>query len=110
MKTRVFSTWSLGLVLIVLSLAVGCLQQAANSPEISKSTKKAGTEPDATTQTTADEDFALAEPTPEAEPSDAPAKPVSREKTIPPSIRPTSPLAEVITLADSGVDERVMLE
>src|SRR5438876_206923 len=72
MKTRVFSTWSLGLVLIVLTLAVGCLQQAANSPEISKSTKEAGTEPDASTQTTADEDLALAEPTPEAEPSDAP--------------------------------------
>jgi hypothetical protein len=41
--------------------------------------------------------------------TDAPAKLVSTEKPLPPSIRPSGPVAEVVKLANSGLDESVML-
>src|SRR5439155_10241002 len=50
-----------------------------------------------------------AEPTVETGISDAPAKPISTEKPPPPEIHPTPALSETIRLADSGVDESVLL-
>jgi hypothetical protein len=41
--------------------------------------------------------------------TDAPARLVSPEKPIPVNIRPSSPVAEVIKLANSGLDQTVML-
>jgi hypothetical protein len=40
---------------------------------------------------------------------DAPAKPISTAKPLPPAVKPTAPVAEVLKLADSGVEEGVML-
>jgi hypothetical protein len=47
--------------------------------------------------------------TPALADTDAPAKLVSTEKPLPPSIRPSGPVAEVVKLANSGLDESVML-
>ncbi len=41
--------------------------------------------------------------------AEAPAEFVSGERPLPPNIRPTSPVAELIKLADSGVNEGVMM-
>jgi hypothetical protein len=41
--------------------------------------------------------------------ANAPAQPVSTERSLPPNIRPSVPLTEVIRLAESGVAEGVML-
>ncbi len=110
MRSPVVGKWNLGLALLVLPLAAGCLQQAASSPEISPSTVKAETQPEATLQTAANEDGASsAESIAEADLSNAAAKAVLTEQTLPPTIRPGSPLAEVVKLADSGVDESVVL-
>src|SRR5207249_6798213 len=41
--------------------------------------------------------------------SEAPAKPISTEKPLPANLHPTGALSEMIRLAESGVDEGVML-
>jgi hypothetical protein len=45
----------------------------------------------------------------EAALAEAATKPISTEKPLPASIKPTGPLSEVIRLANSGVDESVMM-
>jgi hypothetical protein len=40
---------------------------------------------------------------------EAPVTPMAQEKTLPPSIHPARPLAEIIKLANSGVEESVMM-
>ena len=54
-------------------------------------------------------DGVAAEQTAQAAVSDAPAQPVSTEKPLPLSIRPTEALSDFIRIAESGVDERVLL-
>jgi len=110
MRTRVVGKWNLGLALFVLPLVGGCLQQAASLPEISPPTVIAETQPEATLQSGAEDDGASpAERVAEADLSNAAAKAVLTEQALPPTIRPGSPLAEVVRLADSGVDESVVL-
>ena len=41
--------------------------------------------------------------------ADAPTRPLSEEKTPPPNIRPGRPVAEIIKLANSGVEQDVMM-
>jgi len=57
-------------------------------------------------KTSSQKEIVATAPTPD---TDAPARLVSESKTLPPNIRPTSPVAEVIKLANSGLDESVML-
>ena len=70
-------------------------------------------EPEANTQTaaqvTADQETALGEQTEEAQLAKAAVKPISTGKPLPPNIKPTGPVSEVIKLADSGVDDSVMM-
>src|SRR5437016_1207510 len=41
--------------------------------------------------------------------TDAPTNPITEEKALPPNIHPARPLAEIIKLANSGVEEHVMM-
>src|SRR5579883_1043011 len=41
--------------------------------------------------------------------TDAPAQLVTNAKPMPPNIRPTSPVSEIVKLANSGVDESILL-
>jgi hypothetical protein len=45
----------------------------------------------------------------EEELAGAAIKPISTERPLPPNIKPAGPLSEVIKLADSGVDESVIM-
>src|SRR6266700_5091955 len=110
MRSPVVGRWNLGLALLVLPLAAGCLQQAASLPEISPPTVIAEAPLESTLQSAAEDDGASsAERVAEADLSNAAAKAVLTEQALPPTIRPGSPLAEVVRLADSGVDESVVL-
>jgi hypothetical protein len=111
MKTRICSSWVLGLVLLVLPLT-GCLQESSLS---SQGTVAAAAElptPPETpvAETSADTDFeeALAQAD-EQSISNAPAKKVSAEIEVPANLKPSPATAEIIKLANAGVEENVML-
>src|SRR5437773_7110627 len=107
MKRRILRKLGLGLALVLtIPLGVGCLQQSSASAESSSSVPRElqfVDSPQSTQTASAEEQLA------ENSISDAPVKPLSSEKSLPPNIRPTEALAGIIRLADSGVDESVML-
>ena len=112
MKTRICSSWVLGLVLLVLPLA-GCLQessvssQGAVAAELSPPETPA-VQPAAESSPDADAEEALAE-VDEQNISAAPAKKVSAEIEVSANLQPSPATAEIIKLANAGVEERVML-
>ena len=63
----------------------------------------------AVTQATTDPSTALTKPGSETDLADAAIKPISTEKPLPPKLKPTAPAAEVVRLAEAGVEEGVML-
>src|SRR5215471_8730699 len=100
--------WSLSLTLGLLTLTAGCLQEAAKVPE--QTAAPAAPQPDTNSlqaATTSDQEMVAAAEDSEIE--DAPVEPVAGGGSLPPSIRPNSPLSEVVLLAQSGMDESVML-
>jgi hypothetical protein len=112
MKSRMCRVWGLGLSLLVLPLAGGCLPQASSSVEnavVAAETEKPSPpvvapladEPVAPVEAADDENS--------AEISDAPATPVSDDITVPANLRPSPAASEVIKLANSGVGESVLL-
>jgi len=106
MKQRAFSNWVLGVSLtIFLSVAARLQSMAETVPSEATRAVPATLSATETLQVSADaseEDLATAD-------TDAPAKLVSNEKPLPPTIRPTGPVAEVVKLANSGLDDTVML-
>jgi hypothetical protein len=99
MKRGIHWNWSLGLVLAVLPLAGWSPQECFSQP---------------TNSAPADETAAVSAPTPaeattEDDVVDAPATPISTAKTLPSAVKPTGLVAEVLKLADSGVEESVIL-
>src|SRR5207245_4277956 len=106
MNSPLFRNWSLGLALLVLPLANGCVQQASSSPESAAALINPDPNSESPAQAGAEEEADWADTT--ADISDAPAKALSRENPLPPNIMPTGPLADFIKLAESGVDETVM--
>jgi hypothetical protein len=94
MKSRIHWNWSLGLVLAVLPFTGSSPQESFSQP----TNNAPGVE-------TAD----LA-PAEEATRDDhAPAKSISMAKPLPPGVKATGPVAKVLKLVNSGVDESVML-
>jgi len=87
----------------------GCLQQTGMSSQSAALITSSNDELQFVDTPLAEGDLVPAETTAEPDISEAPAKPVSTEKPLPPNIRPTESLAGLIRLADSGVDENVML-
>src|SRR5256885_1008756 len=95
MKNRTLERLGLGLTLALLPLAGGCLQQTAASPEpVASATRPSDELQYAALQP--DQKAISAEPTVETGISDAPAKPISTEKPLPPEIHPTPALSETI--------------
>jgi len=101
------------LTVCVLPLA-GCLQESSLSP---KEAVAAATEPPALretsdavaeTSTILDPDDTLAE-VDELSISNAPVKKISTEIEVPANLKPSAATAEIIKLANAGVEERVML-
>ena len=99
----------MGLV-VAAPLLAGGSPQAASSQATNTSLVL---EPKANTQTaaqvTADQEAALGEQTEEADLAEAPVTPISTGKPLPPNVKLAEPVSEVIKLADSGLDESVML-
>ena len=108
MKTRDHWTWSLGLVLAALPLSSYYAQEAPNQPAINPPSVAQGVAADPAAQQPADQTGAAAQG---AEPdlADAAFQPISTEKPLPAQVKPTAPVAEVIRLAESGVEEGVIL-
>src|SRR5882672_8702962 len=109
MKSRILEKFGIAVSLALLPLAGGCLQQTGLSPQSAALMTPSSDELQFVDSPQIEGDFGPAETTAEPEISDAPAKPISTEKPLPPNIRPTESLAGMIRLADSGVDENVML-
>ena len=116
MKSWSHWKWSFGLALAVLPFAGGqpqeALSQATNTTPLLE--QPAAPETNAPAPAVADPVPAAADPLPaeqtaEDDPVDAPAQPITKAKPLPPGVRPTAPVTEVLKLADSGVDESVML-
>ena len=110
MKSRINWKWSLGLALAVLPVVVGFQQDSASEPaNTDPAVEGAAASEQAAAPALAVPNSAVAAQTAEDDVVDAPAKPISTAKPLPPGVRPTAPVAEVIRLADSGVEESVML-
>ncbi len=104
MKPKTFWIWSLGLALAALPLAGGGDQESANSaPALTSDTSQSSF---------ADIGGLTNAPSPEAaeqQLENASGQVVSAAKTAPQNVNLTGPSAEVVKLAQAGVDESVML-
>ena len=109
MKSRILPKLALGLGLVLLPLAGGCLQQSGIPSPATASVTSSDGELEYVDAPEPASDGVAAEQTVQAAVSDAPAQPVSTEKPLPLSIRPTEALSDFIRIAESGVDERVLL-
>src|SRR5262249_46290665 len=83
------------------------LQPASSSPEPAASTTEPETDPQSLPVADQEESPATPEPAPEI--SDVPARPVSRERSFPANLHPSEGMSQVVSLAESGVEERVIL-
>src|SRR6185436_5968771 len=108
MRIQAFERGSFGLMLAIVPLVGGCNQQAGQSPE--RLVTVAFAEP---AVPAAGESNAPASTVP-----DAPSAPAGKaevvpaaleEKPLPPTIKASGPLGEIIKLAQAGVDDEVML-
>src|SRR5215831_19497337 len=113
MKSRICSSWVLGLVLFALPLA-GCLQESSISSQAVAAADVASPPEtpavESTPENPADSDMeeALAQ-TDDQSISTAPAKKVSTEIQVPSTLKPSPATAEIIKMANAGVEESVML-
>jgi hypothetical protein len=113
MKNRTF--WSLGWTLGLLLLAGGCSRAASSpltnsAPTNSTAPQAAAVQPKpAAGAEPATNAAAAAPPVVGPDLAEAPAKPVSGAKPLPPNIRTSGPVADIIKLASSGVDQGVLM-
>jgi hypothetical protein len=101
MKRRMRWNWKLGLALAALPFIGGPSQESYSQP----------TDPIAEVESEATaSEVAAAEPAPAEEGEvNAPVTPITTVRPLPPGIQPTGPVAEILKLVDSGVDEAVLL-
>lgn len=97
------------MIVAALLVARGTLQDASGQPANDLLAVQPGANTEAVTQAATDQETALGEQTEDADLAEAATKPISTEKPLPPSIKPGGPLAEVIKLAGSGVEESVIM-
>src|ERR1035437_9257940 len=110
MNSRITWRWGLGVAAAALLSGVGS-QQRASSQATNTLPSALETEADAeaAAPTPADEEAAKDIQAAEEKLAEADAKPISTEKPLPAGIKPTGALAELIKLAESGVEESVMM-
>jgi Family of unknown function (DUF6600) len=110
MKSGHYWTWSLGLALAVLADAGGFQQESLSQPlNTTPGAEAAAAAPAPAAPEPAAPGSPVAEPAVADDTVDAAAQPISTTKPLPPGVRPTGPVAEVLRLADSGVEEGVIL-
>src|SRR5258707_6249947 len=109
MKSGIFWKWNLGVSLVLLSMLGRCLAETPTPKAV---------EPSSTVLTEVKTNATTASKTVESKAENsastndiasAPVQLISAEKPLPSGIRPTSPDAEIIKLANSGVEEGVMM-
>src|SRR6266568_9646109 len=103
MKTPISVNWCFGLV-IALAFTSGCKQRASSSIASAAPTNNLQAQSTAPIQSVVAENPVIDNQTPVADLSDAPTQPISTEKPLPPNIKPTGPVSEIIKLADSGLE------
>ncbi len=105
MRNRILRDWSLRTVLAVLfALLLGGRSQdllAQSQTEIAAATTP---EPAAPPEAPASSDQAA-----DAQLASSPTQPISTEKPLPAGVKPSGPVMEVVRLANSGVDQSVVL-
>lgn len=109
MRKRSLWNWGWGVVVAALLLAGGSPREASSQAMNTAPVVQPGTNADATAPVTVAPEAALREQTEEANLAGAAVKPISTGKPLPPNLKPTGAAAEVIKLADAGVDERVIM-
>lgn len=114
MKSGLLSKWVLGLGVCMVGVSAGCLDKSS-SPPVVQTVAATEAVPDVAAQSSVNETPApspapaVENPTPVAEEVTAPAQPVVMEKTTPANVRLSAPAMEIVKLANSGVEEGVML-
>ena len=109
MRIRNVGSWTLGVSLTVLSLISNCLAQDLNPSNPEQTPTEAV--PAASTQTQALEEAGVA-PSASTSTNDistAPFQQVTEEKPVPLNIHQSRPLAEIVKLVNSGVEEHVLM-
>jgi len=92
-----------------MPLVSGYAQESLNQPTNAASVIQPQPVANASVPAPAAPDLALAAPGAGDDVVDAPARPMSTAKSLPDGVRLTGPVAEVIRLANSGVEEGVLL-
>jgi hypothetical protein len=112
MKTRFALKFSLGLMLSLLPFVVGCCGQPSDAPQRITS----ATNGELAVAPVTDASLVVTEQVTTQIATAAPNQPAAPEsvappadKPLPPNIRPSSPVAEIVKLTQAGVDEGVML-
>ena len=105
MKSGIFWRTNLGVVLIVFSLTGLC--RAENPSTTNAEPAKVSAQPQTNVLAVAETKVEKQAGTNDI--TTAPVQVISAEKPLPPSIRPSSPAGEVIKLANSGVEEGVLM-
>jgi hypothetical protein len=105
MKARFFKKISLGLALSALPLVGACTQQTTNTPQSLITAAQA----ELSVVTATNAGTLAGDPVATAAPEATPTPVPNSGKTLPPNIKPSSPVGEVVKLAQAGVDEAVML-
>ena len=104
MKQQLLGRWNFLVLLIALPLASGCFpspdQKVAEEPK---------TDPALVFQPVPEQQEVALEETEEEGPSDGRVSMISTDKPLPLALDPTAALAQFIKLADSGVEEEVLL-
>ncbi|HWX19415.1 MAG TPA: DUF6600 domain-containing protein [Candidatus Binatia bacterium] len=109
MKHRFLSTWRLLAVLALLLVAAAPSRSGSNpSPDPQPGLPSDSLAAPAASPLPAADSLSTDQPA-DADISSAPVTPLSRGTSLPPTIRPSSPVAEVVKLANSGLDQTVLL-
>ena len=109
MRSSIVEQLGLGLALMALPLATGCLDEGGLSLESTAAAAPSSFESNSLQTVQSTPAAPAGDQTPDLELSTAPVKLISTEKPLPPNIRLTSSLSELIRIAGSGVEENVML-
>jgi hypothetical protein len=109
MKNQILWRWGLGLIVAGMPLADSRSQEAPNQLTNTPPLAKVEAKSNVVAQAKAEQASAAADQDSEGNLADAPFQPISSTKPLPQNIKPTSAVAEVIRLAEAGVEEGVML-
>src|SRR5437870_3303406 len=109
MRSSIVEQLGLGLALVALPFATGCLDEGGLSLESTAAAAPSSFESNSLQTVQSTPAAPAGDQTPDLELSTAPVKLISTEKPLPPNLRLTSSLSELIRIAGSGVEESVML-